>query len=96
MFAKLNIQILASLKLLFIMHFLLVIEYNVGPPDVVGRHVKHLHPAVVVGIPGQLVVIPRLGRVTTRGLWSGSRHDTTQRLEAGGSLPYFCDNIEDE
>ena len=39
---------------------LLVVEHNVRPPDVIGRHVKLLDAAVLLGVPDQLVVVPEL------------------------------------
>ena len=38
----------------------LVVEHNVRSPDVVGRNVKLLDTAVLLGVPDQLVVVPEL------------------------------------
>ena len=40
--------------------FLLVVEDNVWPPDVVGWDVKHVNPSVLVGVPSHFVVVPKL------------------------------------
>ena len=39
---------------------LLIVEDNVRQPDVLTRHVEELDPAVVLGVPGELVVLPLL------------------------------------
>ena len=38
----------------------LVIQYNIWSPDVVGRHVQLLYAPVLVGVPNQFVVVPKL------------------------------------
>lgn len=38
----------------------LVVEHDVRSPDVVRRHVQHVHAAVLPRLPAQLVVVPRL------------------------------------
>ena len=38
----------------------LVVEHDVRSPDVVAGHVEHLDPAVLLGVPLQLVVAPVL------------------------------------
>ena len=38
----------------------LVEEDDVREPDVLGGHVEHVHAAVLVGVPAQLVVDPLL------------------------------------
>ena len=38
----------------------LVVEHDVWSPDVVAGHVEHLDPAVLLGVPLQLVVAPVL------------------------------------
>lgn len=43
--------------------YVLVVQDNVGPPDVIGRHVQHLHAAVLFGLPAEFVIEPRLSRV---------------------------------
>ena len=39
---------------------LLIVEDYVGPPDVVRGHVQHVHAAVLLRLPTQLVVVPGL------------------------------------
>ena len=39
---------------------LLIVEDYVGPPDVVRGHVQHVHAAVLLWLPTQLVVVPGL------------------------------------
>ena len=59
----------------------LVIQYNIWSPDVVGRHVQLLYAPVLVGVPNQFVVVPKLeGRERRRisALTLGAR-----RLESG-------------
>ena len=41
-------------------HNLLVVEDDIGPPDVIRGHVKHVHPSVLCRIPTHFVVHPRL------------------------------------
>ncbi len=48
--------------LIFCSAVLLVVEHDVGPPDVIGRHVQHVHAAVLHRVPLQLVVVPILQR----------------------------------
>lgn len=38
----------------------LVVQHNVGPPDLVGRHPDELDPVELCRRPAQLVVIPNL------------------------------------
>ena len=40
--------------------FSLVVEHDVGEPDVGGGHVEAVDPAVLLGVPPQLVVKPVL------------------------------------
>lgn len=40
--------------------YLLIVEHNVWPPNVIGRNVKHFHAAVLLRLPSQFVVVPRL------------------------------------
>ena len=46
--------------LLYLGLILLVVEDDVGPPDVVGRDVETLHSPVLLGVPHQLVISPEL------------------------------------
>lgn len=39
----------------------LVVEDNVGPPDMIGWNVEHVDAAVLTRIPRELVVVPVLG-----------------------------------
>ena len=39
---------------------LLVVETDVGPPDVIGRHVQHVDAAVLGRLPCQFVIVPVL------------------------------------
>ena len=41
---------------------LLIVEDNIGSPDVVARYMKHIHPAVFIRVPLQFVIIPVLDR----------------------------------
>ena len=43
----------------------LVEEDDVREPDVLGGHVEHVHAAVLVGVPAQLVVDPLLQFAST-------------------------------
>ena len=38
----------------------LVVEHDVWQPDVSGGHVEHVHPAILLRLPHQLVVIPEV------------------------------------
>ena len=38
----------------------LVVEHDVRSPDVISWHVETLDPAILLGVPGQLVVTPVL------------------------------------
>lgn len=38
----------------------LVIQNNIGSPNVITRHVKHFYSAIFFGIPFEFIVIPRL------------------------------------
>ena len=40
--------------------YLLVVEHDVRQPDVLAGHVEELDPAVVLRVPGELVVSPLL------------------------------------
>lgn len=42
------------------MIFLLVVQHDVWPPNVVGRHMELLHTTIFLRIPNQLVVVPKL------------------------------------
>ena len=46
---------------------LLIVQDNIGSPDVVARNMEHIHAAVFIGVPLQFIVIPVLkwGKVTT-------------------------------
>ena len=44
----------------------LVVQYDVGPPDVFRRHVERVYSAVVSRLPRQTAVRPFLCRTTTR------------------------------
>ena len=39
---------------------LLVVEHDVGQPDVGGGHVEHVHAPELLWLPHQLVVVPEL------------------------------------
>lgn len=39
---------------------LLIVQYNVGSPDVIGGNVEHMDPAVLFGLPAKFVIVPRL------------------------------------
>ena len=48
--------------------YLLVIQYNIWSPDVVGRHMQLLYAPVLVGVPNQFVVVPKLkGKISMLG-----------------------------
>ena len=61
--------------------YLLVIQYNIWSPDVVGRHMQLLYAPVLVGVPNQFVVVPKLkeeaGKISLLGL--GQRLTCRQR-----------------
>ena len=46
--------------------YLLVIQYNIWSPDVVGRHMQLLYAPVLVGVPNQFVVVPKLKEETRK------------------------------
>lgn len=52
---------------------LLVVQHNVGQPDVLGRNVQLGDAAVLVRIPFQLVVLPFLRRAAVWG-WAVTVH----------------------
>ena len=50
--------------------WLLVVEDDVGEPDDLAGHVDLLHPAVLGGLPPQLVVVPLLHTHVTQAIMS--------------------------
>ena len=58
-----------------------VVEHDVRQPDLVGRHVQSLHPAVLSGVPHQLVVVPLLA-TQTHVLYSDCEYKTHARTLA--------------
>ena len=55
-----GIQIVRAIFWSFPPSYSLVIQYNIWSPDVVGRHVQLLYAPVLVGVPNQFVVVPKL------------------------------------
>ena len=38
----------------------LVVQYNIWSPNVIGRHMQLFHSTILLGLPNQLVVVPKL------------------------------------
>lgn len=54
--------------------YLLIVEHNVGSPNVIGWNVQHFHAAILFRFPAQLVIVPRLKetrRIIYERRWSG-------------------------